>query len=113
MIKKNERMTSRDFHFIKKSKFFKKSIEGKFVYITLYFCELDKKYAVVLSKKKFKKATERNFIRRRYYHIIRKNYPQDLHFCYFVLFPKKSALFASFQELKEDFIRIIHTLSFQ
>lgn len=66
----------------------------------------EKKFTVLPNKKDFKKAIERNKIKRRIYEIIRLNFdkipPGN-----FLIFPKKNCLKLNFKELEKKLIKLL------
>ncbi len=66
----------------------------------------ERKFAVLPNKKEFKKAVERNKIKRRIYEIIRLNF-EKIPKGSFIIFPKKNCLKLKFKELEEELAKLI------
>jgi len=66
----------------------------------------DKKFAVIISSKKIKKAVDRNRIKRRIYEIIRLNI-DIIPLGHFIIFPEPSCLKLDFKKLEEELIKNI------
>jgi|SRR3989344_5310351 len=64
------------------------------------------KVAVIVSSSNYKRAVDRNLLRRRMYHIIEKHYSK-LHGKTVTVTIKKGALKASFGELEQEFLKAI------
>ena len=60
----------------------------------------DNKYAVILAGKTFKKAVQRNKIRRQIYTIIEKYEVKEG--CFILIYPKKEIINIKFQDLKKE-----------
>lgn len=66
----------------------------------------EKKFSVIPSSKEFKKAVERNRVKRRVYSIIRLNLekiPQGL----YIILPKKTAFNIEFKELEKNLLELL------
>lgn len=66
----------------------------------------EKKFAVLLNSKEFKKSVERNKIKRRIFEIIRLNI-KKIPLGWFLVYPKKNCLKLSFKELEKIFLELI------
>jgi len=75
-------------------------------FVVLKANKLEKKFGVFPSLKEFKKAVERNKIKRRIFEIIRLNFDK-IPLGWFLIFPKKNCLKLNFEELKKKLLEII------
>jgi ribonuclease P protein component len=93
MLPKSKRLTKQDFTITRPKIFFRGEL------FDLAFCVLTtQKVGCVISKKTLKKATDRNFVRRRFYSLfldikVPKNYS-------IIVYPKKNSLTYSYKELQ-------------
>lgn len=103
MLKKKERLTKKEF-----DRFFASGARKHGQLFTLIF-NADPNFhgAVVVGKKVYKRAVDRNQLRRRLYNILyRQSRDQGLRGVYIIL-AKPAAVFASFTELKSNVEKII------
>lgn len=70
--------------------------------------KLSTKYACIISKKRIKRAVDRNKARRKVYEAIGSITPTSS--SYILIYPTKQALYATVQTLKEEFLSAFATL---
>jgi ribonuclease P protein component len=103
MLHKSERLTKTDFVGLRPRIIFR----GSFVDIAVNPSEISR-FAVVIAKKRIKKAVERNRVKRKIYHIIRENKPKTPHLV--IIYPKITVLSGNSAHIKEEIIQAFATL---
>lgn len=104
MLPKKERLTKRDFTGAKTSVIFR----GTLVDIAI-LRSASSGIACVIAKKRVKRATERNYIKRKVYHSIKENihfYPKKA----VVVYPKATVLTSQYKDLCLEIVKGFATL---
>ena len=104
MLPKKERLTSFDFKGIRPRIIFR----GDFLDIAVSPSKTISRFACVISKKKVKKAVDRNTIKRKIYHILQENKPKQPYFV--VIYPKPNILISKKETIKEEISKGFATL---
>jgi ribonuclease P protein component len=99
MLKKQNRVTKKLFPLTKKNKLV---VEEGFFLLRITFLKEGEtsKASVIVSKKKIKKSSERNYIKRRIYSILYDILEQKPTGFIFLIFPEKNIQNISYQELQ-------------
>lgn len=107
MLKKKERLTTKEFN-----RFFSSGRRLHTPLLTGIFTDhADFHAAAVAGKKVHKRAVDRNRLRRRLYNILyRMSRENDLKGVYIII-AKPAAATATFTELKEELVRLVHLTS--
>lgn len=103
MPPKKERLTKKDFSTLEK----KTTARSHFFDIT-YFKSNSPKVGCVVLKKRIKKATKRNTIKRRVYHAYKETKPKTPYTIIF--YPKQDISKTPFTELTNEMLKIFATL---
>ncbi|MDB5259918.1 MAG: Ribonuclease [Candidatus Nomurabacteria bacterium] len=103
MIPKSERLTKQDFNGLRPKIIFR----GTYVDVAVSKSEVTK-FACIVSKKRIKKATDRNTAKRRVYSILRDVRPKNNFFV--LLYPKQNAISGEFLKIKEEISQAFDTI---
>lgn len=103
MPPKKERLTKLDFSGLTK----KSTIKSHF-FDLVYTPSNTHKVACVVLKKRTQKATERNSIKRKVYHLYKETRPKKPFIAIF--YPKHEVLYTPYKKLHEEMIKIFATL---
>lgn len=95
MLQKSERLTKTDFVGLRPRIIFR----GSFVDIAVIPAEKSR-FACVLAKKRVKRAVDRNRIKRKIYHIIKKIKTKNTYLI--IVYPKAITLSAEYKQLQEE-----------
>ena len=91
MLPKSERLTKNDFESIRPKVFFR----GEFFDVALVPLEATK-FACVISKKKIKRAVDRNKVKRRIFGALKESRPKSTgHFIFYIKSSAENALYGS------------------
>jgi ribonuclease P protein component len=103
MLPKKERLKTTDFKSLKTKMVFR----GTYVDIAVSKAP-QSRFACVISKKRIKKAVDRNNSRRKVYSIIQEVQPRNPHLV--VLYPKITTLSSSYSHIKTEIQTVFDTL---
>lgn len=103
MLPKSKRLTKEDFTGLRPKVFFR----GELVDIS-YTPSSSIKFACVISKKTLKRAVDRNQVKRRCMESIQGIQPTRTSF--FVLYPKKSCITSTYQQIHDEITKAFATL---
>lgn len=103
MLPKSKRLTTKDFNGLRAKMVFR----GTYVDVAVS-PSLATRFACVISKKRVKKAVDRNTIRRKIYHILSSVVVASPHFI--IVYPKQNVLSGSFTEIQKEILEVFATL---
>ena len=103
MLPKSKRLTKEDFTGLRPKVFFR----GELIDVA-YTLSPTLKFACVISKKTLKRAVDRNLIKRRCMESVKNLNPSKT--SYFILYPKKTTLSSTYQQLHEEISKAFATL---
>ncbi|MCF7843974.1 ribonuclease P protein component [Candidatus Gracilibacteria bacterium] len=103
MLPKPERLTKSDFVGLRPRTVFR----GTFVDIAVSSAPKSR-FACVITKKRIKRAVDRNNVKRKIYHIIRDVKPKSPHLV--ILYPKITTLKSNYSHIKEEITQAFATI---
>ena len=104
MLPKAQRITTKEFKGLKTRLVYR----GAFFDVSIYPSETITKYACVISKKRIKRAVDRNQVRRKIYTTLKEITTKTP--LYVFIYPTKTALHSPFLNLKEEISKAFATL---
>jgi ribonuclease P protein component len=103
MLPKSERLTKRDFAAIRPKVIFR----GTYMDIAAHTSDVSK-FACVISKKRIKRAVDRNKARRKIYHMIRETKPKNP--SVIIIYPKQAVISGNRNLIQEELRQAFATL---